>query len=351
MGVSVIIRKKKRKNKITLYLDINVDGSREWENTGLSLNGNKVTDKMIMGQVNLVRAQKLIDISSGKYSVGRKSFNINFLQYYKRVIDERPEYERRAAVYKHLEKYCKLNFTDLTFKDINENFWSKFKVYLQGVNYKQSTIHLTLRLIKAVLNRAVREKIILQNPLQYIKEKKPKSLRMFLEWSELEKLYGTACSFLGLRNAFFLSCYTGLRLSDVEELRKLNFKIAGKIIIPKMEKTDEPLLIDINENLSEFLPDLSKLKDEDLIYQLPSRSTISVAIRQWAAAAGITKNVTYHTSRHTFATGILTYGGSVEAAQALLGHRDIRETQIYAKLIDQKKKDAINNLPKLKRII
>jgi site-specific recombinase XerD len=70
-------------------------------------------------------------------------------------------------------------------------------------------------------------------------------------------------------------------------------------------------------------------------------------IHGWATAAKIPKRVSFHTSRHTYATLHLTYGTSIEVLKELLGHKDVRETQIYAKIIDRKKVEAVRNLPEL----
>ena len=68
-------------------------------------------------------------------------------------------------------------------------------------------------------------------------------------------------------------------------------------------------------------------------------------LKWWAKDAGIKKHVTWHVGRHTFATLALTYGNDIYTVSKLLGHREVRTTQIYAKLIDKKKDEAIDKLP------
>lgn len=344
----ITITKKQRKNYTSLYLVYSK--SKSWVPLGLYLYGDKKTDAATMAQAEQIRAKKMLEDSADNFDIPAGQKNKDFLVFYKQIIDERPDYERRASVYRHLLTYCELNgIKRLTFNDINESFWNRFKRYLvETAEHKQITVHTVLGIIKTVLNRAERERIVYKNPLKDIREKKPKSTRTYLTWGELQKLSDTPCSIPAVKNAFFFSCYTGLRLSDDEQLKKKYFNFADfKIIIPGMEKTDDPVIIDFNENALKYV-DLENKKPTDFVFDLPARSIMHPVIKQWAAAAGIEKNISFHTARHTFATGILTYGGDLATAQALLGHASPNETVIYAKIIDEKRKRAIGNLPALK---
>ena len=72
------------------------------------------------------------------------------------------------------------------------------------------------------------------------------------------------------------------------------------------------------------------------------RQGIFMALRKWASEAGITKHLTFHTARHTFATMMLTLGADLYTTSKLLGHTDVATTQIYAKIVDKKKDEAVN---------
>jgi integrase/recombinase XerD len=347
--ITVKLHWKKRSKGSTGYLVIRGEGETVWERIGLQLTGDKKIDKDIIAAAERIRAKRLIEIVEQGYNIPSINANKDFLQFYKTVIDERPEYERRAAVYKNLTEFSNKNNERITFKDLNENFWNRFKNFLvEEKGYAKFTIHTILSIIKAVLNRSVRDKVISKNPLSNVKEKRPDSTRTYLTWEELQTLYETPCVHDVVKRAFVFSCYTGLRLSDIEALRKKYFW-EDRIVIPSMEKTKDSVIIDYDKSLLEYIPDFDGFNDEDLVFSLPARSTIHTTIKEWAFAAGIKKNISYHTSRHTFGTGLLTYGGDIATAQKLLGHRDIRDTMIYAKIIDEKRKSAINNLPKLRK--
>jgi integrase len=87
---------------------------------------------------------------------------------------------------------------------------------------------------------------------------------------------------------------------------------------------------------------------EEPVFQVPFDHQIARDLRRWCQAAGIEKAVTFHTSRHTYATVMLTRGADLPAIQNLLGHRSIRTTQIYAQIIDSKKRDTVDLFPSIK---
>ena len=344
------IRQKKRKKYTTLYLDINVDGYRVWEPLKLYLTGNPKADKLVMEQAELIRAKRMIEISSGEYGIDRISMNKDFLEFYKKAVEENPDYERRSSIYKHLCSYMKREVIPrLLFKDITETFWDNFRKYLEvDLKHKKSTLRTDLAVLKAVINLAVKRKVIKKNPLADVTLKRVKSFRTYLTWEELAKMKSVDVPYANIKNAFFFACHAGLRLGDIRDLLRRHFW-DDKIALPSMEKTDKPVYVDFDEKIFEYIPGFDDLKPDEKVFRLPSTSTISVTMRNWTAAAGITKHVTFHTSRHTHATGILTYGGDIMTASKQLGHNDVRVTQIYADVVDQKKKQAVRNLPRIEK--
>jgi integrase/recombinase XerD len=330
-----------RKNYKSIYLVSRVEGmdKPKWENTGLRLYGDH-NDSKVWEVAKDILAKRRIDIIEGRYDVIRVEKQRNFVDYYGAICKEKPDYERKASVHKHL-----LSFNpDLKFGEVNETFWNNFKSYLiEQKGYQQGTIYTTIILIRSVLNRAVRDKIINVNPLKGIKEKRPKSTRNFLTIEEVRKLQDTPCSDNEVKKAFLFACRTTLRLSDIEALRKSH--IVNDEIIIKMEKTDDYVRIPLDGNIYPYLPNLDTLQEDDLLFNLPARSTVSVIIKAWTKAAGLNKHITFHSSRHTAATLLLQSSNDIVAVQELLGHKDLRTTRIYAKLLDESKRKAINSLP------
>ena len=94
----------------------------------------------------------------------------------------------------------------------------------------------------------------------------------------------------------------------------------------------------------QWLPERGFSTDADFVFNtLPCNTLINDLVKEWAKQAGIVnKTVTFHTSRHTFGTMMLTLGADLYTVSKLMGHKNIETTKIYAKIIDQKKDDAVN---------
>lgn len=168
------------------------------------------------------------------------------------------------SVYKHLVKFANGKGINLSFNDVNERFWNEFKFYIEfKAKHSRNTIYTVFSIIKAILNKALREKVITTNPFQFIKMKKPKSIPIFLTLQELRALKKTKCMNEQLKKSFFFSCYTGLRISDVKALIKENIK-DDRIIIT-MKKTKKIVIVPFHKQVKEYLPDLNCLREEENI--------------------------------------------------------------------------------------
>ena len=115
------------------------------------------------------------------------------------------------------------------------------------------------------------------------------------------------------------------------------------MIAKRTIKTGEWVFNPLNEEAKSFLPlPASGAKGEDLVFDLPTAAAANADLKRWMAVAGIEKKVTFHTARHTFATLILTLGADIYTTSKLMGHSNIATTQIYAKIVDEKKANAVN---------
>lgn len=141
--------------------------------------------------------------------------------------------------------------------------------------------------------------------------------------------------------AFLFSCFCGLRLSDVRALQwKKIIEDNGNIHLElRQKKTGRMLYLPLNKQAQAYLP-RTRGSAEDGVFSLPCTATIDLQLKKWAQNAGINKNLTYHMSRHTFATMALTMGADLYTTSQLLGHADVETTQVYAKIIDAKKEAA-----------
>ena len=162
---------------------------------------------------------------------------------------------------------------------------------------------------------------------------------------EIEKLANTTSDRPEIKRAFLFSCFTGLRQSD---LRTLKWKdISEDSIKIKQQKTKTSMTIPLSKTALNILKtdNVFHLPETNIFNLHTDRTTINRALARWFKSAGIDKKAFYHISRHTFATLNLTSGNEIYTVSKLLGHKSLKTTEIYANIIDEKKKQAIDNLP------
>jgi integrase len=204
-------------------------------------------------------------------------------------------------------------------------------------------------MFSTTLNNAVRQGIIRTNPMTELDAKEriqPKNgSKQYLTIEELRKLMNTDCYRPEVKQAFVFACFTGLRLSDMYRLAPIHiFQSAdgkSEYIDMEMQKTERPVIIPLSEEAKRWMPEA---KGKDIpFFDIPTTGTvIGRALRKWAEAAGVEKHISFHVSRHTFATMMLTLGADLFTTSKLMGHTNIQTTEIYAKIVDKKKEQAIN---------
>ncbi|MEO4971044.1 site-specific integrase, partial [Bacteroides uniformis] len=195
------------------------------------------------------------------------------------------------------------------------------------------------------LNMAVDDDVLSVNPGLAIDRKAicgEETPREYLTIDEVRKLIEADAPRADVKIAFLFSCFCGLRLSDVRALQwKKIIEDNGNIHMElRQKKTGRMLYLPLNKQAQAYLPH-TKRSAEDYVFSLPCTSTIDLQLKKWAQNAGINKKLTYHMSRHTFATMELTMGADLYTTSQLLGHADVETTQVYAKIIDAKKEAAV----------
>ena len=162
-------------------------------------------------------------------------------------------------------------------------------------------------------------------------------------------MINTPCKNTSVKEAFLFACFCGLRISDIKTLKWSDVKqeTDGICICKKMIKTKQIVMVPLSENALVWMPNKGIAKMEDFVFCLPSYFTINSQVKQWAKSAGLEKKITFHTSRHTFATTLLTMGADLYTTSKLLGHQNIKTTQVYAEIVNKKKIETVNLLDKI----
>lgn len=355
----------------SLYLDIYRNGQRQYEFLKLYLIPEtasnptaKERNKQTLIQANTIKAQRVIELTNSEAGVKNlhrsKMLLTDWLEHYKILKGNKSKglLQQISFTQQLLIQY---KGDKITLANVNKAFCEGFLNYIQNeyvseLTKKRLTGHTTYnyyRVLNGALNVAVRAEIIQQNPLSLIesdfKPKKPESQRVYLSVDEVGRLATTDCKPHIYKQAFLFSCCCGLRFSDVARIKWGNLsKIDGQTMADlRQKKTDDPIYLPLSANALSWLPERGNEPDDKPIFNGINNMHVSKIIGRWAAAAGITKHVTFHTARHTFATMLLTKGADLYTTSKLLGHKNITHTQIYAKIVDQKKVEAVNLLNNL----
>lgn len=311
-------------------------------------------NKDVNRKIEAIKGQTLKDLLNNKYGFKSETKGkVNFIEYFQKLTNERYEskgnYGNWDSVLKHLKKYTG---DAIPFDNVNEEFCKGFKEHLQttktkaGKNLSSSAVASYYNKFRACLNQAVDDGIILVSPAQKVSTPRViEKEREFLTEKEVKKLSETECRYDVLKRAFLFSCLTGLRWSDIQKLEWSEVQKEGdnwKIVFHQ-KKTKGLQYHYIPNNAKGLLGE--PIEGHDRVFVgLRYSSYMNTALAQWMLRAGITKNITFHCARHTFATMLLTKDVDLFTVSKMLGHSEIRTTQVYAKVIDQKKIDAIKTL-------
>lgn len=246
---------------------------------------------------------------------------------------------------------------DFALADVDKDFCKGFIAFLKTCTFNNgkktlssTTCRIFMNRLAAALNKAIREGLIDRNPFKLLETKekpqKQNAIREFLTIEELRTLIATPCRYDIVKKAFLFSCFTGLRYSDMLTLKwsEMHKAADGKTLYIEHEqvKTKNRVTIPLSDEARKWLP--RRTKDVDTVFhQLRITSTtVEVVLDEWMQEAGIQKHITYHCSRHTAATLLLTLGADLYTVSKILGHKSIRMTEIYAKIVDKKKIETMN---------
>lgn len=331
--------KKNRTESYSLYFDIIHNGKREYRFPKYHIipGKNFENEEAVREVITLrdIEEQELKRLANGYTLVNWKK-KASFLDYAQAIATKKEDLCWQSAL-KHLSTYTDGN---LTFAQLDDRFLDGFKAYLLS-KVKQNTAWMYMSKIKAAINQAIRENILLTNPAKNTRIKQQTTDKQYLAIEERDLLIQTPCSHNNIKDAFIFSCYTGLRISDIRSLTWDN--VQGDQISIQMQKTKEPIRIPLHTEAQTIL-DRQDHSRKICFYHLPTTKTLSTVLKSWTTAAGITKHITFHSARHTFATACLTSDIDLYTVSKLLGHSDITMTQVYAKIVDKVKDDAIKKL-------
>ena len=341
---------------VSLYLEFYKDKKKEYEYLKLYLiPGENKKNKETLDLANKILVQRQNEVSNHALGYVKDLKGANFLEYFELLIARHPDSNKNrwTSTLNYLRDYSKGR---IMFADINKSWLTGFKNYLDTAKIikrvgflSQNTKASYFNTLKEALKHACEDKIISHNPAMGFKAfSLEESSREFLTLEELRKLNETECHIPILKKAFIFSALTGLRWSDINKMKWADLldSSGGISYRFKQKKTKKPEFLPISRQAQSLLPERQKPQDK-VFDGLKYSAWHNIRLIQWAVKAGITRHITFHCARHTFSTLQLTHGTDIYTLSKLLGHRALRSTQVYAKVIDQKKIDAVNNIPDL----
>lgn len=358
--MKVEIREKALKDgKVSLYLDIYNNGKRSYKFLKLYPVSTPRTKEERLSNSEIWRKAKALCVKTENalidqqdIAIGLKKSNILFLSYFKELTEQRKRstgnYGNWDSAYKILLKYFgdrKIKICDLTeadLHDIRQYILDEYKTKSDVALSKNAALSYFNK-VKAALNQAFDDKLISDRIGARVKAiKGDETRREFLTEEELAKAINTDCEFPILKTAFLFSVYTGLRWSDINNLLWKNIQFtadSGYSIHFEQQKTRKVEYHPIPQVAMKLIGE--KQAGEERVFKgLKYSAWHNLKLAQWMMKAGITKKITFHSARHTYATLLLTKNVDMAVVSKLLGHSELKTTQIYAKVIDKRKIDA-----------
>jgi integrase len=323
---------------------------------------DKQSNKEVLQLAEQIRSKREIELSKPEIYMEfereqlklKEKGELNFVTYFKGLADKRQDsnHDNWVSAYKYLNQ-----FTGgiLRFADLDEKFCNEFKEHLlttksnksDKVILSQNSAVSYFNKFKAALKQAHKDGYLqsdLNSRIEPVKQAEVK--RSFLTIEELNALVKTECVNPLLKRAALFSALTGLRFSDIEKLLWSEIEyIAGNgyFIQFKQQKTKGVEVLPISEQAYSLLGE--HLDPESRVFEGLNYSAYSNKhLAKWIGLAGITKDITFHCFRHTYATLQLSGGTDIYTVSKMLGHRELKTTQIYAKIIDKTKRDATDKI-------
>ncbi|MGC3978436.1 MAG: site-specific integrase [Paludibacteraceae bacterium] len=274
-------------------------------------------------------------------------------------INSTSTYRQSKISQNNLREYLlSLKMKDIAFTDITEGFGEGYKLFLRSKEYKSGHINHCFTWLNRLIYIAVDQEILRFNPIADVKyEKKEPPQLQHISRNELklimEKPMPNQFQEL-IRRAFIFSAFTALAYVDLKGLypRHIGRTADGKSFIRiHRKKTEVEAYIPLHPVAEQILSLYNTTDDTKPVFPMPNRDQIWYCITEIGFLAGVKGGMSYHQSRHTFGTLLLSAGIPIESISKMMGHTNISTTQVYAKVTDQKISEDMDKLIERRKAI
>lgn len=349
--MSITLRAKKVKEGFSLYLDIYEKGERVKEHLNIYVSTDYTKEERRVKKIDKFQWKAAIQITKERQQKalerGTPFLNkITFTDYLKEAVKAKDNQSYTYA-FKHFDSY----FGTIKFNELTKSKLELFKKFLLE-NTTNNTTHIYLNRIRIIWKEAKDEGIISINP--FFKFKIPSLIENEKQYLTIEEV--TRISTLKweataiqeqVRSAFVFACFTGLRRSDIGLLKWSH--IHDGFLQKPQKKGGRTVRIPIHPTAKKILSSIPRNPNNAFIFPYFNKysSNVNTVLKRIAKKADITKNVTFHTSRHSCASILRKTGSDIFLVSSILGHSSVDVTKIYTHLSDNDKKEAFKRIKEI----
>ena len=309
-----------------------------------------------------IRNEREQELKEGKLGYRLKVKDINFFDFIQSYYDDYTKGDKRMirAAQKRFTDFVALEYpllrNNMSPEKVTSDMMEHFGEYLQSISKGEGALTHWKRW-KKIVKAAVKKDILRKNPCEDIicKADEEALKKDILSMEEMEQLINTTYKGQNpeIKRAFIFTLYTGIRFCDIKDLTFASVDYTKKLLTFNQKKTQghsskSYVYIPLNDSLLSFIGKSSTCDTDEKLFKLPSQVMCLKALKHWTKRAGITKHITWHCGRHSFAVNILNNGANIKTVASLLGHSSLQHTEKYTRAVDKLKENAINSLPELK---
>ena len=302
-------------------------------------------NRSMLQKAELIKCRRTESIINEEFGfLDRSKGQESFIDFFRERMNATSNKNNWEAAFKHFVNYAN---GECRFCDLSVQYCQKFldyllseKCYHQGKPMMATTANNHFCKLKTTLRMAYEDGHIKENiAKKLVKAKGRGNKREYMTKEELVQLAKAPCKSDVLRRAGLFSCLTGLRLSDCILLQWENIKKSsdgGWVMDITTKKTKTDAILPISEEALSLCGE----RGEGQVFKKLTPNLVSAHLKDWIKAAGITKHITFHCFRHTFATLQLAGGTDIYTVSKLLTHSNLATTQVYADVVNELKRDA-----------
>lgn len=358
------------KKKGLVQIEVCSEGKRKWIGTNVRLFANQWDErKKVVRSVDSIRLNSILDAQMGNINdfiaelikkkqpfdfeklniyLAKSLSSVSFIDFTRSRIEERADIEestrkQHRTLLQSLEKFGKINYMD----DLTRQNIMLYDDFLHKQGIGQPTVYNYHKRLKKYIHEAMRFDLLSADPYVGLTFDRGKSeQRKYLTMEELERVRACKINMQPIervRDMFLFQCYTGLAYADFAkfDFKKDVEKVNGKYVISDRRlKTNEDYKIVL------LSPAVKILEKHSFVLPVITNQKYNMMLKVLAQYAGIEKNITTHVGRHTFAVFALNNGVPMETVSKMLGHTNLKTTQIYAKVLNSEVEKGFELLEK-----